>query len=397
MNRFMKYYPALFAVLILCGCTQNSGNSVSEAESSGTAGNAQTSDSAADSGDADTDFVSEMPVISIETVSHEKDVMDFVTKPVAAHVAKEISSWTPNYVFPPAPYYEACSVTVTAPDQTEILSSADAEVKVRGNWTTTYNKKPLRIKFAEKQSFLDLNHGAEAKNWLLLAEYKDASLLRDKAALQAAREILDKDGLYASDAALAEVIINGEYWGVYLVAEQQQVHPDRVNITEPDQDFTDPMTGYFLEFDGYYYNEEPLQQCFVNYADNAPLKPFDGEDGGGRTMCCLPEEGGERKKKVGFSVKSPVRSQEQHDFIQSYLNNVYQLMYAAAYENKAYVFNDDFSQITETAELTPQEAVEKAVDVQSLADLYLISEFIIRKRKAFCQIRLSLHGVIELK
>ena len=300
--------------------------------------------------------------------------MDFVTEPVALHVSEQIATWTPDYEFPPAPYYESCSVTVTDTDHSECISNAEAEVKVRGNWTTTYDKKPLRIKFTEKQNMLGMNDGAEAKNWLLLAEYKDASMLRDKAVLQAANEILAEDGLYASDAAFAEVFINGQYWGVYLVAEQQQIHPDRVNIAEPDQETTDPMTGYFLEFDGYYYNEDPLQQCYVTYADNAPLTPFDGEDGGGRTMCCLPENDGDPKKKICITIKSPIRSQEQHDFISDYLNNVYTLMYAAAYENKAMVFNEDYTALTESDTLSPQEAVEQAVDVHSLADMYIISE-----------------------
>ena len=43
-----------------------------------------------------------------------------------------------------------------------------AQVKVRGNWTTSYEKKPLRIKFAEKQSMGELNGGQAFKNWLLL-------------------------------------------------------------------------------------------------------------------------------------------------------------------------------------------------------------------------------------
>ena len=81
-----------------------------------------------------------------------------------------------------------------------------------------------------------------------------------------------------------------------------------------------------------------------------------------------------RKNAVGISIKSDIYSQAQHDFIAGFVDNVYNIMYYAAYENKAYVFDEDFKEIHETTSLTPQEAVEKVVDVDSLADMYIISE-----------------------
>ena len=302
--------------------------------------------------------------------------MDFVTEPVAEHVSEAIASWTPGYVAPPAPYYEACKVTVTDADQNMLLNGIDAEVKVRGNWTTVYDKKPLRIKFTEKQNLLGLNDGAEEKNWVLLAEYKDASMLRDKAALQMAREILDEDGLYASDATFAEVLINGEYWGMYLVAEQQQVTSDRVKVQHASVEDLGTDIGYFLEFDGYFYNEPELQQFHVDYADNAPLIPFDGEDGSGKTMSCLPTDDpkDEDKKDIGMTIKSQINTQEQHDFIENFVCGAYRVMYEAAYNDKALVFNEDFTELTETSDITPQEAVERVIDVDSLADMYIICE-----------------------
>ena len=219
-------------------------------------------------------------LISIETKNKADNVMDFVEKPVAPHVAADIATWTPNYEMPPAPYYEDCLVTVKDKNDNITIENADAKVKVRGNWTTTYDKKPLRIKFVEKRNMLGLNDGAEMKNWVLLAEYKDGSMLRDKAALEIARGLLEEDGLYASDAEFAEVEINGEYWGMYLLAELQQINPNRVNITEPATvDYAGTDIGYFLEFDGYFDDESELQMFHVDYADNAPLVPYDGNGG----------------------------------------------------------------------------------------------------------------------
>jgi hypothetical protein len=76
----------------------------------------------------------------------------------------------------------------------------------------------------------------------------------------------------------------------------------------------------------------------------------------------------------GFTIKSDICSSKQRDFIASYVNNVYRILYAAAYEGKAYVFNSGYTAIEETKEFTPQEAVERVVDTKSLAYTYIINE-----------------------
>ena len=349
MKRISKFSILLLLVLFLCGC--------SEQGESSNQGNLN-------------DIDSTLPVISIETVNRDKDVMDFVTEPVVGHVSSQIATWTPNYEMPPEPYYEACTISLTNIDGTKMLDAVSGEVKVRGNWTTTYDKKPLRIKFDKPQDMLRMNDGAKFKNWLLLAEYKDASLLRNKTAFSIARDLLQRDGHYVTDAEFVEVYINGNYWGVYLLAEQQQVHENRVNISSVPSDYTGTDIGYFLELDGYYYTEDSLHQFFMNYADNAPLIPYDGNDGSGRTIRPLDNIDG------GMSIASEINSSAQRDFIASFVNNVYQIMYAAAYRNEAYCFNADYSAIEKTTALTPQEAVEQVVDIQSLVDTYILNEVV---------------------
>ena len=354
----------LTSVLLLTACIGNG--------SSRTDNTAPVTTSATEAPEPE-EFTPVMPVLSIETENQSADVMKFVTEPVAPHVSAQIATWTPHYVMPPEPYYEACHVSLSDKDGSTLLS-AGAQVKVRGNWTTTYDKKPLRIKFEEKQNLLGLNDGAQMRDWLLLAEYKDTSMLRDKTALQLARELYGDSGLYAADSELVEVRINGQYWGVYLLTEQQEVSSKRVSITKTEPDYTGTDTGYFLEFDGYFYNEEPLQQFHVDYADNAPLTPYDGNGGSGKTITCLPEKKRDPKSDIGFTIKSKINSQEQHDFIASFVNNVYRIMYAAAYEDKAYQFSADYGSIAEAPDLTPQQAVEQVVDIRSLADAYIIAE-----------------------
>ena len=56
------------------------------------------------------------------------------------------------------------------------------------------------------------------------------------------------------------------------------------------------------------------------------------------------------------------------------MENTYKIMYEAAYNDTAFAFNEDFSQISPSKDLTPQQAVEKVVNVESPADMYIISE-----------------------
>ena len=352
MKKATQIFSAALAALVLCSCSASKKPDTNNKTSS----------------------AGSLPVLSIETVSKESNVLDFVNEPVAKHVSELIASWTPNYKMPPEPYYEDCLITLKDTDGNTVLDSSEAMVKVRGNWTTTYDKKPLRLKFTEKQSLLGLNDGAEQRNWLLLAEYKDGSMLRNRAALYASREIMKEDGLFAADSQLVSVEINGEYYGVYLLSDMQQVSSHRVKITEPETGYTGTDIGYFMEYDGYFYNEDELHGFPLDFADNAPLTPFDGEGGGGRTIDPLPKDEYDPKPYMGMTIKSTVNSAEQHDFIENYVNNVYKIMYEAAYNDKAYVFDSSFKSLSLASNITPQQAVENVVDVDSLADMYIISE-----------------------
>lgn len=370
MKKAIKILPIIAASVVMWGCTDKNAlpspaDRTPLITESATAEPTEEANSEAGEGIA---------LINIETKNKESNVLDFVEKPVAPHVSAQIATWTPNYEMPPAPYYEECLVTVTDKEDNITIENADAMVKVRGNWTTTYDKKPLRIKFIEKRNILGLNDGAEMKNWVLLAEYKDASMLRDKAALAIAEELTADDGLYVSDAEFAEVVINGEYWGVYLLAEQQQINPDRINITEAVPNYPGVDIGYFLEFDGYFYTEPELQNFHVDYMDNAPLVPYDGKGGKGKKMTCLPEEKKDHRSDIGFTIKSDIYSQEQHDFISNFVSNTYKIMYEAAYNDTAYVFTEDYSEIIPTSKISPQEAVEMVVNLESLADTYILNE-----------------------
>ena len=368
MKKRFNLLSLLIISTLFCGCADSGSQFVEESTEPTQAASEVTTEATTEA-----EKPTVLPVLSITTNSTDPDVLKFVDEPVARHVAESIATWTPNYDMPPEPYYEECTITLKDADGTKLLSPSGAQVKVRGNWTTVYPKKPLRIQFDEKQNMLGLNDGAEQRNWLLLAEYKDASMLRNKAALYASREILGADGLYAADSEFVQVEINGEYYGVYLLTDMQQVSSHRIDITEPTDGYEGTDTGYFLEYDGYYTNEDELHGFPLDLADNAPLAVYHG--GTDEVFAqALPKDNADPVQPVGITIKSEINSQAQHDFIENYVNKVYTIMYEAAYNDKAYIFSDDYSEISETADITPQQAVENVVDVQSLVDMYIISE-----------------------
>lgn len=362
-----------------------------------------------------------VPIISIVSKSGNNK---FVTEPITKHVT-EMSFWLPKDA--PVPYYEDCTVTIEDENGKKVLEGATGKAKVRGNFTSSYVKKSLRLKFDEKHNLLGLNHGKEFNNWLLLAQYKDTSLLRDKTAFALSRELLGEDGLYASDAKFVELNINGEYWGVYLLAEVQQIGDGRISITEASKNYTGTDIGYFLEHDIMYAKyEDPRQSIRITFDDNAALTPYDGEGGNGVTINAIndndddyfntdtnqtqteideqptttdnededeDEEESEKSEEsddeqneddqaydsvpadlLNMTIKNDIYSQEQHDFIEKYMNNVYKIMYEAAYNKKSLKFNSDYTGVVDAPELTSKEAIERVVDVNSLADMYIISE-----------------------
>ena len=96
-------------------------------------------------------------------------------------------------------------------------------IKGRGNSTWGMPKKPYRIKLDKKT---DLFGMGKNKNWVLLANYLDESLLRNTTAFQVSNEL----GLETMNSVWTDVILNGEYVGNYQLCEQIRVDEVRIDI-----------------------------------------------------------------------------------------------------------------------------------------------------------------------
>lgn len=128
------------------------------------------------------------------------------------------------------------TATLTYIDGDETTTYEDVSIRGRGN-STWYNseKKPYRIKFAKKQKFLGKGF-ANAKNWTLLANHGDKSMIHNALTYDLGRFL----GMeFCPAARFVDLYLNGRYRGTYQISDHVQVKKKRVPIAEE--------TGWFLE------------------------------------------------------------------------------------------------------------------------------------------------------
>ena len=124
-----------------------------------------------------------------------------------------------------------------------------ASIKLRGQSTSTYPKKPYKIKFDKKQEILGLS--GKYKNWVLLANYLDKALIRILLAFKISKII----GLeFTPRCEPVDLIMNGNFKGNYLICDQIEVKEGRVDIEEITED--DETGGYLIEIDARAASEE---------------------------------------------------------------------------------------------------------------------------------------------
>ncbi len=98
------------------------------------------------------------------------------------------------------------------------------DVKGHGNSTWKhFDKKSYKIKLDKKT---DLFGMGKNKSWLLIANYMDESNMRNKLASYYGKLM----GCTAMDSEWVDLVVNGEYLGVYDLFEQIKIGKDRVNI-----------------------------------------------------------------------------------------------------------------------------------------------------------------------
>lgn len=129
---------------------------------------------------------------------------------------------------------------------TTVLVTADMGIRGRGNSTWGWPKKPWKVKLDEKASLLGM---PSDKEWCLLANYADRTLIRNIVAMKLS-EICGFS--WTPRMHSVEVYLNDAYQGVYTLCEHKKVSSDRVNIdvvSEGDNSGDALTGGYYLEME----------------------------------------------------------------------------------------------------------------------------------------------------
>jgi hypothetical protein len=120
----------------------------------------------------------------------------------------------------------------------------DLTIRGRGNSTWWYPKKPYAIKLGRKMSLLGM---PEAKKWILLANYRDRTLMRNALAFEVARQT---DIGWTPQGHFVEIVLNGTFIGTYFLCEKIEIKKNRLDLGSE---------GYLLEFDTYYDAENKFR------------------------------------------------------------------------------------------------------------------------------------------
>lgn len=137
------------------------------------------------------------------------------------------------------------------------LVTAPGITRERGNYSRTFPKRPLRMKYDKKNTPL-AGAKAKKKKWELLNNFGDKTLMRNLVAFDISRMM----GLeWTPFCEPVDVVLNGEYRGCYQLADSKEVDKNRVNVHEMTLEEAmaggEALTGgYFIEIDAY-ANQEP--------------------------------------------------------------------------------------------------------------------------------------------
>lgn len=124
-----------------------------------------------------------------------------------------------------------------APDGELLYAGKMISISGRGNYTwEAFEKKPYSLCLAEEADLLGM--GA-AQNWILLANAADPSHMRNKLVYDFAAQA----GLpYSPQVEWVELYLDGDYAGLYMLSERNEIHPERINISDE--------TGYVVSAEG---------------------------------------------------------------------------------------------------------------------------------------------------
>lgn len=193
----------------------------------------------------------------------------------------------------------------------ESVSLEKVSIRGRGNSTWIAPKKPYAIKLDKKVGLFGM---PTHKRWVLLANYYDATSLRNKIGFDLGEKYTELG--YTPRMEYVELFLNDVYMGVYQFGEHIKIDENRVNITDD---------GYLIEVDAKAAADEVIFRTPIT--------------------------------NLIFNVKEPEieTGGDRYQYIKDYISNVETILYG-----------DDF--------LNKETGYRKYIDINSFVDWYLINE-----------------------
>lgn len=150
-----------------------------------------------------------------------------------------------------------------ADDEADI--QAQALFRIRGNSSRSFAKSNYRVKLVEngdpekgrKEPLLGMDSASE---WALHGPFLDKTLIRNYMWMNLSAEIMGQ----APDARFCELVLDGEYQGLYLLMETNTVSEGRVDIREYEEG--DPVFSYMVRLEPKVDPEKQIDS-FTFYTD----------------------------------------------------------------------------------------------------------------------------------
>ena len=260
--------------------------------------------------------------------------------------------------------YTAMTASVDNCDSKYVLSGITGGIRARGN-STNYDgisKRPWRLKFNSKVNLLGLNDGQKFKSWVLLAEYFDQSFYRNAAALNMGNSLFNYSNNYSSDYQHVNFYLNGDYRGVYLLAEQQQVNNGRIEVNEPNESNLDEKVGYLIEIDIRADDDDP----YFTVGPESRRSAW-GTWSGGIMINNV------RVVSSTYAIKSDTFDNKQNKYIEKYVGNAMDSLINMVKDKKLQII-DENNNLVDSPYDNQLDTLSSFIDIDSFFKTYVLQE-----------------------
>jgi hypothetical protein len=155
--------------------------------------------------------------------------------------------------------------------------STRSNIKIQGSSTVVFPKKSFRLELVDnsgKPRDMSIMGLPPHNDWDIKAQYQDKSLIRDDVAFS----LFNQMGHYSSRSRFFELVVNGDYKGVYQLIEKIKPSKYRLNISKltPQMTSGDELTGgYIIALDKYFVGDPGWYSKYASKDDSSNFFLYD--------------------------------------------------------------------------------------------------------------------------